>query len=325
MAGKSNVSKLDVGSVHPHSGRNNPKDNMYKIIGGDGKEYGPITIEVLTDWAKQGRVNPQTRVQAEGSADWKPAAEYPELQAIFAGVAAAAAPGPISAGASAGAPQQSGLAITSLVLGILGLVCMLGPLTGIPAIICGHIAHNRTRRDPQQYGGGGMAIAGFVLGYVSLVYLFVLAGMLLPALAKAKSRAQQINCTNNMKQIGLAFKVWAIDHNDQFPFNVSTNAGGTMQLSQRSPDGTDRNSFLHLQVMSNELSSTKILVCPADTKQPASAWQAMQAANVSYQVYSGENVNDTNPQQVLAVCPIHKTIVRVDGSVQSGTSMGRSR
>ncbi len=297
---------------------------MYKIIGGDGKEYGPVTIEALTDWAKQGRLNPQTRVQAEGSPDWKAAAEYPELQGIFSGLSSAA-PGPISAGVPVGgAQQQSGLSITSLVLGILGLVC-LGPLTGIPAIICGHIALNRTRREPQQYGGRGMAIAGLVLGYVSLVFILILPAMLLPALARAKARAQQINCTNNMKQIGLAFKTWAIDHNDQFPFNVSTNAGGTMQLSKRSPDGIDSNGFLHLQVMSNELSSTKILVCPADTKQIGSSWQALQAANVSYIIYSGENVSDTNPQQILAVCPIHNTVLRADGSVQVGSLGGRKR
>lgn len=300
---------------------------MYKIIGGDTKEYGPVPLEVLTDWARQGRVNPQTRVQAEGSPDWKPAAEYPELQAIFGSFGATgAAPGVIGAGTAAESAQlQSGLAITSLVLGILGVVvCVLGPLLGIPAIICGHIAHNRARREPQTYGGRDMAIAGFVLGYVSLVYILLLPSMLLPALARAKIRAQQINCTNNMKQIGLAFKVWAIDHNDQFPFNVSTNAGGTKELCQLTADGTDKNGYLHLLVLSNELSTTKILVCPADTRQIAANWQGLQLANVSYQVYSGENVTDTNPQQVLAVCPVHHSVVRTDGSVQVG-SMRRKR
>ena len=72
-------------------------------------------------------------------------------------------------------------------------------------------------------------MAGLVLGYlnsllVAIAMLAVLAGMLLPALAKAKSKAQSVVCLNNMKQIGLGFRIWATDHQDRFPFNVSTNA-----------------------------------------------------------------------------------------------------
>lgn len=52
---------------------------MYKIIGADGKEYGPVTAEQLRDWIAQGRTNAQTMVQAEGSADWKPLTAFTEF------------------------------------------------------------------------------------------------------------------------------------------------------------------------------------------------------------------------------------------------------
>ena len=52
---------------------------MYKIIGSDGKEYGPVTTEQLRQWLTEGRVNAQTRVQAAGTADWKSLGEFPEL------------------------------------------------------------------------------------------------------------------------------------------------------------------------------------------------------------------------------------------------------
>jgi general secretion pathway protein G len=65
-------------------------------------------------------------------------------------------------------PQTSGLAISSLVLGILSCT-LLGFVAGIPAIICGHSARKKVRISPRSYGGGGLAVAGLVLGYVGTV------------------------------------------------------------------------------------------------------------------------------------------------------------
>jgi hypothetical protein len=315
---------------------------MYKVLGADGKEYGPIGLEQLREWVRLGRVVPESRVQEQPagagstSAEWKRAADIPELQEVFAqlrghsspaGAGPAGTPPPLpgagpASGAASGLEQKKGLAITSLVLGILSVVC-LGPITGIPAIICGHIAHNRARRSPTQFGGAGLAIAGFATGYVGLVLgLFMIAfyaAMLFPALSKAKGRAQEIQCQNNLKQIGVAFKVWALDHEDAFPFNVQTNAGGTLEWCQRGPDGFDRNSALHFLVLSNELGMPRILVCPSDTsKQAAMDWQFVGSSNVTYLVRTGPSVTDTNPQQVLAICPIHQHKLLVDGSVHRG-------
>lgn len=52
---------------------------MYKIIGADGKEYGPVTVEQLRQWIAEGRANAQTKVQAEGSAEWKTLGELAEV------------------------------------------------------------------------------------------------------------------------------------------------------------------------------------------------------------------------------------------------------
>jgi hypothetical protein len=292
---------------------------MYRIIGADGKEYGPLSIEQMRKWITEGRINSQTRVQGAGAVEWRPAADFPELG--FAPTAGSAPP-PLPAGQPP--TQQKGLAITSFVLGLLSLVCF-SILAGVPAIICGHLARGRARRLPGQYGGAGLALAGLILGYVSLfVALVILPAMLLPALAQAKKAAQRINCANNLKQIGLAARTWAIDNNGHFPFDVSTNSGGTLELCLPGSDGFDRNAFYHFRVMSNELSTPKILVCPADTqRQPALDFMRLQAANVSYQLCSGTNVTETNPEQVLAVCPIHNNVLRCDGSVQTERKAGR--
>ena len=61
---------------------------MYKIIGADGREYGPVSTEQLQQWIREGRANAQTQVQAEGSTEWKPISAFPE----FAGMPAVSSP-----------------------------------------------------------------------------------------------------------------------------------------------------------------------------------------------------------------------------------------
>jgi hypothetical protein len=151
------------------------------------------------------------------------------------------------------------------------------------------------------------------------------AAMVLPALAKAKERAQSIACLNNMKQMGLAARIWAGDHNDQYPFNVSNSKGGTLELCERDAEGYDRNAARHFQVMSNELNTPKILVCPGDkSKQAANTFNNLESWNVSYQLRTGETVSDTNPEEVLIYCPIHHHTGRTDGSVRQGKKPGKT-
>jgi len=75
---------------------------------------------------------------------------------------------------------------------------------------------------------------------------------------------QKITCVNNLKQIGLAFRIWEGDHGDQYPFNVSTNAGGALELCSPDKDGFDRNAWLYLKTMTNddELTVPLLLICP---------------------------------------------------------------
>ena len=210
------------------------------------------------------------------------------------------------------------MAITSLVLGILSIICF-GLLAGIPAIILGHIAFSRAKKSPLQFAGAGLALAGFIMGYASIMTTLVLAGLFLPALANAKGKAQSIMCVSNMKQIGLSFRVWAGDNNDRFPFNVSTTNGGTMELSSHGAVGLEQNPAIHFQVLSNELMTPKVLVCPLDTsKQPATSFNNLQSANVSYQIFSGPGVDESNPEGVLMICPLHGHKLLCDGHVDMG-------
>jgi hypothetical protein len=102
---------------------------MFKIIGGDGKEYGPVSIEQLRQWIAEGRVNNQTLAQAEGDTQWKPLAQYP----VFAApTASAPPPPPMSPPPVAGQPQPH--VSNYLVPAILSTICCCLPF-GIVAIV----------------------------------------------------------------------------------------------------------------------------------------------------------------------------------------------
>ena len=113
---------------------------MYKVIGADGKEYGPISLDQLKQWVAEKRVAPQSQVQDAATGQWKPAGQVPELAGLFPPPAPVVQP--LSAATPAAPvparPPTQGLAITSLVLGISSVALCLSALAGIPAVICGN-------------------------------------------------------------------------------------------------------------------------------------------------------------------------------------------
>lgn len=138
-------------------------------------------------------------------------------------------------------------------------------------------------------------------------------------------RAQRISCVNNLKQIGVAARTWALDNADKYPCNVPTNAGGVMEICATGADGFENNPAPTFQVMSNELSTPKILVCPHDkSKMPATNFPTLANNNVTYRLRSGPEISDTNPTNMLGICPICGNVLRCDGSVTIGKDDRRS-
>lgn len=125
-------------------------------------------------------------------------------------------------------------------------------------------------------------------------------------LKEARERAAAISCVNNMKQIGLAIRIWENDHNDMFPPNLNS--------------------------VSNELNTVKVLCCPSDTALqkvaqqlaalPDRGWSRWPLNGGSYDVFLSPEVNSTKPTAIITRCRFHGHEGFADGSVQWGKKEG---
>jgi hypothetical protein len=186
---------------------------MYKIIGADGKEYGPITAEQLKQWLAEGRVNSQTRVLAEGATDWKPLSEIPELAATTTPSAplAAAAFQPNAASAT---DQVNGPAIGLMVTAILGfLIQLLALAVNVLGVSFGAMQSGQNEAWMNMFSG--------TIGIVSGIVTIAIAGLILFGALKMKklegygwaiaaSILALVPCVSPCCLVGAPVGIWAL-------------------------------------------------------------------------------------------------------------------
>ena len=163
---------------------------------------------------------------------------------------------------------------------------------------------------------------------VVIAIIAILAALLLPALARAKAKAQRISCTNNLKQVGLAFRTFAIDNDGNMPMTLAPALGGASdmvglrvvgatQVTRNATTGAATGGSEGVSMMflcaSNELSTPKILMCPSEyessIRQPSSSFAGPLAAPIASQIpytndmnvsyFIGVDAMETYPQMFL--------------------------
>lgn len=116
-----------------------------------------------------------------------------------------------------------------------------------------------------------------ILGILAVILLGVL-----PALGKARALAKQINCVNNLKNVGLSLRIFATDHGERWPWQVPDREGGSMSFPP-----VREGPWRHFVTLSNELSTPGLLWCPMDReRQPAGTFWA-NPTNPATTVFSG--------------------------------------
>ena len=116
-------------------------------------------------------------------------------------------------------PKTSGLAITSLVLGCLSLLGSC--ITGIPAVIFGHVALSKIKKSGDAIGGRGIAIAGLVLGYLFSAFAIIYAGLAVPTAMKALDKANEVTVINNVRSVKASLDVYASSNSGSYPALLS--------------------------------------------------------------------------------------------------------
>jgi prepilin-type processing-associated H-X9-DG protein len=196
--------------------------------------------------------------------------------------------------------KTPGIAIASLVCGILSWVCA-GPLAAIPAVITGHMALGRIKRSAGALGGRGLAIAGLILGYASIVVMTVLLVLIFTLVVPAiKEEASKTACMANLKMIGMACQMYAADHDGAFP----------ERLSQLYEAGL--------------VSSLDVFVCPSTGAKIGSPQEIDSKTSYEYRGASLDprTLREPTPQVILA-CDKDgnhrggKNILYADGHVES--------
>jgi hypothetical protein len=190
---------------------------MYKILGGDGKEYGPVSADTLRQWIAEGRANAQTQVQVEGATTWVPLGSLPEFSA------AAPAPAPVGAGIGMQAPAGNaaemvsgpaiGLIVTAILGGLMNIAGILMNVLGIGLAGAG-MSGNQDMPPGFEMLSGGLGIVSGIIG-LAMAVVVLLGALKMKKLesytfALVTAIIAMVPCISPCCVLGIPIGIWAL-------------------------------------------------------------------------------------------------------------------
>jgi type II secretory pathway pseudopilin PulG len=138
--------------------------------------------------------------------------------------------------------------------------------------------------------------------FVVVVVIFIASGLILPALIRPHDGRIRINCVNNLKQTGLAFRLWAGDNGDKYPMAYAGDTNYPL-INRGNPwsidDAIAQHQYTVFAAMSNELSTPKVVVCPQDKRTAATNFTTdFNNSHISY--FVGLDADESRPLAFLA-------------------------
>ena len=133
---------------------------------------------------------------------------------------------------------------------------------------------------------------------VELVLVVVVLGLLATlvlrgqGLTESRVTRDRIVCANNLKQVGLAFRMWSNDHEENFPWRYDAAKQGTREAIEK------EEPWRHFLALTNELPNPKVLACPADDRRPVTNYLRLAITNVSY--FVGLDADEILPRTILS-------------------------
>jgi hypothetical protein len=168
----------------------------------NGSQLGPTETSELRPLFERGELHGGSLIWREGMPDWSPASQVDEFKDLvatapaFVAPAAPAHPQPRPMDPSMMPPKTNGLAVTSMILGIvslpLSLFCAIGILLGLPAIICGHIARGKIRTSNGSETGNGFALTGLITGYLDVVLNIIVGIFIVLSYNRGKEEVEKV-------------------------------------------------------------------------------------------------------------------------------------
>ncbi len=164
---------------------------MEIFIQHQGQQTGPFSLQQIQSGFLSGLYQHSDLIWHQGIEGWIPLSTLLNNNA-----AATVSPQTVI-------PHSSGLALTSMILGVSSFACLI---TSIPAIICGHIASSQIKNSNGRITGKGLALAGLITGYlgIGITLIAVIAGLTMPLIMRQQKVANRSEALSNAKSFGIA-------------------------------------------------------------------------------------------------------------------------